>query len=463
MFSPCGSGVESGLSAIYTFHSVCLPHRCLLPSRESVFMCNLSGMFPFNEETTIGTLLLCWCAASCSDHNPGSTVQTSMQPLGGGFLFPELGAVQKGANRDLRPCVQTRSLTPVPDASRAPRISCISFPLDLDVSLPTGVRFLWWTQPPEVLGHLRWLSSLAVYLSVPGSVFSDALNIVTAVVTFGHCRQESCANASQTRIMASWIASRYQDSICTLLNWKCGLPATRVGEASHSGPAVNADDSSQLMDIMGAALQEAHQPGSQMSCDQVCYTSDSASHAPLVGLASSPLPPPRSVTSSVRRPAPPDSSQAPCSKRLASSHGRWYCPVTSCPDHCPLSSRGWASFSAMKGHCDRHLGGFLAGDLPLDWLHKVGYEFAGSASASCPLDSAGAAPRVGLLSLSPIHNPARDARFLMISLLWIRCCSLGFPCGHQFPWEHGTSGVVASMQPSRESSPIGTLELGWTF
>ena len=31
----------------------------------------------------------------------------------------------------------------------------------------------------------------------------------------------------------------------------------------------------------------------------------------------------------------------------------------------------------MKGHCDRHLGGFLEGDLPLDWLHNVGYGVCG--------------------------------------------------------------------------------------
>ena len=27
----------------------------------------------------------------------------------------------------------------------------------------------------------------------------------------------------------------------------------------------------------------------------------------------------------------------------------------------------------MKGHCDRHLGGYLEGDLPVDWLQEVGY------------------------------------------------------------------------------------------
>ena len=61
------------------------------------------------------------------------------------------------------------------------------------------------------------------------------------------------------------------------------------------------------------------------------------------------------------------------SKRRAAASGRWYCPVPSCPDHCPVHSRGWASFPAMKGHCDRHLGDYLEGELPLDWLREVGY------------------------------------------------------------------------------------------
>ena len=32
-----------------------------------------------------------------------------------------------------------------------------------------------------------------------------------------------------------------------------------------------------------------------------------------------------------------------------------------CPDHCPLSSRGWSSFSAVKGRCDRHIGLYHSG------------------------------------------------------------------------------------------------------
>ena len=67
------------------------------------------------------------------------------------------------------------------------------------------------------------------------------------------------------------------------------------------------------------------------------------------------------------------SSQSPVSERRAPFSGRLYCPVQSCPDHCPLTSRGWSSFNVMKGHCDRHLGGYLDGELLLEWLQSVGY------------------------------------------------------------------------------------------
>ena len=63
-----------------------------------------------------------------------------------------------------------------------------------------------------------------------------------------------------------------EEAICILVSWKCGLLATRVGEASHSGPAVSVEDSVPSMDILRAALQEAHKPGSQMSCDHVPYS-----------------------------------------------------------------------------------------------------------------------------------------------------------------------------------------------
>ena len=181
-----------------------------------------------------------------------------------------------------------------------------------------------------------------------------------------------------------------------------------------------------------------------MSCDQVPYLARVCFSCIPCWFGTPSPSPPGSVTSSLRRPAPHDSSQAPSSKRLASSHGCWYCTVTSCPDHCPLSSRGWASYGAMKGPTWR-------------------MEFAGSATASFLLGSAGGVPRVGLLSSSLILNLARVVPFPMIFLLLIRFSFLGFPYANLSPLGSGIFGVVASMPPSRESLAIGTLGLGWIF
>ena len=153
-----------------------------------------------------------------------------------------------------------------------------------------------------------------------------------------------------------------------VISWQCGLLGTRVGEASHPGPP----------DILGAALSEANPYMTPGSPGEVVHSADSDHPVlPSPSLASLGadvgLPPPVSGSTSPRRPVPVDSTQPPVPKRRVAVPGRWYCPVASCPDHCPVSSRGWASFSAMKGHCDRHLGGFLEGDLPLDWLREVGY------------------------------------------------------------------------------------------
>ena len=153
-----------------------------------------------------------------------------------------------------------------------------------------------------------------------------------------------------------------------LISWQCGLLGTRVGEASHPGPP----------DILGAALSEANPYMTPGSPGKGVYSAESGHPVlPSPSLASLGadvgLSPPVSGSTSPRRPVPVDSTQPPVPKRRVAVPGRWYCPVASCPDHCPVSSRGWASFSAMKGHCDRHLGGFLEGDLPLDWLREVGY------------------------------------------------------------------------------------------
>ena len=53
--------------------------------------------------------------------------------------------------------------------------------------------------------------------------------------------------------------------------------------------------------------------------------------------------------------------------------GRWYCPVSSCRDHCQESSRGWTSFKGLRFHLDLHFMGELSGQVPLGWLHQQGH------------------------------------------------------------------------------------------
>ena len=137
-----------------------------------------------------------------------------------------------------------------------------------------------------------------------------------------------------------------------VISWQCGFLGTRGGGTLGSKP-----------------VHEPRGPGHhQLLLRAHSPTSPSITMPPDPGSL-----PPTSGSTSPRRPVPHDSAQPPVSKRRAAASGRWYCPVPSCPDHCPVNSRGWASFSAMKGHCHRHLGCYLEGDLPLDWLREVGY------------------------------------------------------------------------------------------
>ena len=175
---------------------------------------------------------------------------------------------------------------------------------------------------------------------------------------------------------------------------------TRVGEASHPGPS----------DIFGAALLEANPLPDQDFPDATHLSLDvphDAGPVPSVSVAppgSSPLPPgPSSAT--LRRPVPLDSAQPPLSKRRAPSSGRWYCQVQSCPDHCPLTSRGWSSFVAMKGHCDRHLGGYLGGDLPLEWLQSVGHGVCEVCNRILSSRSRGRCPSCWLAYVASLPRP----------------------------------------------------------
>ena len=108
-----------------------------------------------------------------------------------------------------------------------------------------------------------------------------------------------------------------------IVTWQCGLSSVRVGGASHPGPG--SSPSNELLVL-----------------PQVNKRPRSASPA---------------------RPAHPPPL----------SLGRWYCPVSSCPDLCQESSRGWTSFKGLQFHLDLHFMGDLSGQVPLDWLHQQGY------------------------------------------------------------------------------------------
>ena len=130
---------------------------------------------------------------------------------------------------------------------------------------------------------------------------------------------------------------------------------------------------------------------------------------------------------------------------------------------CPLSSRGWASFSAMKGHSDRHLGGFLEGDLPLDWLHNVGYGVCGVCNRILSSRFRGRCPSCwpAFVESSPqpcSGRPISDDFPPLDQVLFSR-----IPFVLLSPLGPGIFGFAALMPPSRESLPIGTLGLGWIF
>ena len=112
----------------------------------------------------------------------------------------------------------------------------------------------------------------------------------------------------------------------------------------------------------------------------------------------------------------------------------------------------------LLAHCDRHLGGFLEGDLPLDWLHNVVYGVCGVCNRILCSRFRGRCP-----SCWPAFVESTPVPFLMIFLPLTRFSFLGFPLVLLSPLGPGIFGVAASMPPSRESLPIGTLGRGWIF
>ena len=167
------------------------------------------------------------------------------------------------------------------------------------------------------------------------------------VVLLGSCSRSGCPAVDAHDVFGPVSAHH----LANLSDLPRGFLGTRVGEASHPGPP----------DILGAALSEAN-PYTNQEVPVTINFSSEPTHTVLPTSPSIPMPPdpgslpPTSGSTSLRRPVPQDSAQHPVSKRRAAASGRWYLP-----------------FSAMKGHCDRHLGGYSEGELPLDWLREVGY------------------------------------------------------------------------------------------
>ena len=179
----------------------------------------------------------------------------------------------------------------------------------------------------SLVGRLWSLISVASCVSVCSKCVlvhhsvSDDLHFLkfsstSALVVRGYCQCQFGSIASQTWLMAwrmlcpglhdgpvlsnfnlvSGLPPRvfvlddgYRGSVCKPVSWKRGLLANGVGEASHPGPAATSADSGSTVGYSGeAALQETHQPVSQVSRDQVPYLTESVSRA----VVPSPSPPP---------------------------------------------------------------------------------------------------------------------------------------------------------------------------
>ena len=140
-----------------------------------------------------------------------------------------------------------------------------------------------------------------------------------------------------------WILAPLFTYLSKIVTWQFGLSSVRVGEASHPGPG------------------------------------SSPSNEPLV----LPQVNKRPRSASPARPSHPSPL----------SLGRWYCPVSSCPDRCQESSRGWTSFKGLRFHLDLHFMGDLSGQVPLDWLHQQGYGVCSACNRVLSSHSNGLHPR----------------------------------------------------------------------
>ena len=180
---------------------------------------------------------------------------------------------------------------------------------------------------PVSANHLASLSNRPCHFLVSkGSIFHVGLSLADICASSGppQCQTiwRQLSALGPLKLLASLSALGPLELLASLvISWQCVFLGTRVGEASHPGPS----------DIFGSGTlgsKPVHEPGH---------------HQPLLRAHSH---------------GPPNHLVVPFPRTLLN----------------PLcQNRGLASFSAMKGHCDRHLGGYLEGDLLLDWLREVGY------------------------------------------------------------------------------------------
>ena len=130
------------------------------------------------------------------------------------------------------------------------------------------------------------------------------------------------------------------------------------------------------------------------------------------------------------RPAPTTRLPAP-SNHCAHSPGtdgtvgNWYCPVDTRAEHMASLRRDWASFDAIRCHCDAILASELAGSLPLDWQTNTQLRSLRGLSArvlSFVSSTEGRAPisTVSDISTPPDLGASRGSRH-MESMPHIRC------------------------------------------
>ena len=142
---------------------------------------------------------------------------------------------------------------------------------------------------------------------------------------------------------------------CELETWTAGY--SRGGSLS-SGASNSSAESAQHSEILGAALQEAHPPVFQVSLT-VSLTPLSWFHVLLTSVLCPlrrRLPGPLLRLFVVQLPRTQPRSDTPCRSMAL--------PGSKLPRSLSPFFQELASFSVMKAHCDRHLGGFLEGPAP---------------------------------------------------------------------------------------------------